>query len=196
MAVVNPLGIDLDQYKYGFHDRDDTYAFKSQKGLNRGVIEMISHMKSEPDWMRAYRLHSLGVFDKKPMPMWGGNVGERLRRSSTPHEADGEPGQDAGPGVARRSSARSTAWASRRRRRSTSRGSARSTRARSCTTASARSGRACVVFLDMDSALREYPDIVKEYFGTVVPPEDNKFAASTARRGAAARSCTSRRACT
>jgi Fe-S cluster assembly protein SufB len=75
MAVTNPLGIDLDQYKYGFHDPEQ-YAFKSRKGLNREIVEMISHMKSEPDWMRAFRLHSLGVWDKKPLPTWGGNVGE------------------------------------------------------------------------------------------------------------------------
>src|SRR5438105_1504819 len=76
MAVTNPLGIDLDQYKYGFHDPEDTYAFKSRKGLDREIVEMISHMKSEPDWMRAFRLHSLGVWEKKPLPTWGGNVGE------------------------------------------------------------------------------------------------------------------------
>ena len=76
MAVTNPLGIDLDQYKYGFHDPEDAYAFKSRKGLDREIVEMISHMKSEPDWMRAFRLHSLGVWDKKPLPTWGGNVGE------------------------------------------------------------------------------------------------------------------------
>ena len=76
MAVANPLGIDLDQYKYGFRDPEDTYAFKSRKGLDREIVQMISHMKSEPDWMRAYRLHSLGVFEKKPTPTWGGNVGE------------------------------------------------------------------------------------------------------------------------
>ncbi|HET7263380.1 MAG TPA: Fe-S cluster assembly protein SufB, partial [bacterium] len=75
MAVTNPLGIDLDQYKYGFHDPEQ-YAFKSRKGLDREIVEMISHMKSEPDWMRAFRLHSLGIFEKRPNPTWGGNVGE------------------------------------------------------------------------------------------------------------------------
>ena len=74
MVVTNPLGIDLDQYKYGFHDSEQ-YAFKSRKGLDREIVEMISHMKSEPNWMRAFRLHSLGVGEKKPLPTWGGNVG-------------------------------------------------------------------------------------------------------------------------
>jgi hypothetical protein len=42
MAVTNPLGIDLDQYKYGFHDPEDAYPFKSRKGLDREIVEMTS----------------------------------------------------------------------------------------------------------------------------------------------------------
>ena len=105
MAAVNPLGIDLDQYKYGFHDRDDTYAFKSEKGLNRKVIEQISHMKDEPEWMRAYRLHSLGVFEKKPMPMWGGNVAQidfdDIYYYMKPMENQGKTWDDVSPEIKR-----------------------------------------------------------------------------------------------
>ena len=56
-------------YKYGFHDADD-YAFKSQRGLNREVVEMISTYKKEPDWMLQFRLRALDIFFKKPMPTW------------------------------------------------------------------------------------------------------------------------------
>src|SRR5258708_13730818 len=56
-------------YKYGFHDADD-YAFKSQRGLNREVVEMISAYKKEPDWMLQFRLRALDIFRKKPMPTW------------------------------------------------------------------------------------------------------------------------------
>ena len=71
-----------------------------------------------------------------------------------------------------------TAWASRRPSASSSPASARSTRAKSSTTSCARTSRsrACI-FLDMDSALREHPEIVREYFGTIIPHNDNKFAA-------------------
>ncbi len=70
MAQANPLGIDLDQYKWGFR-MPENYVFKSRKGLSREVVEEISYLKGEPDWMRAFRLHSLEVFLKKPMPTWG-----------------------------------------------------------------------------------------------------------------------------
>src|SRR5512135_2388346 len=62
---------DVGQYKYGFHDRDDNYTFKSQKGLNREVVENISRMKDEPQWMLEFRLKALDHFLKRPMPNWG-----------------------------------------------------------------------------------------------------------------------------
>ena len=47
---------DIGEYKYGFHDRDDNYTFKSEKGLSREVVENISRMKGEPEWMLEFRL--------------------------------------------------------------------------------------------------------------------------------------------
>ena len=62
---------DIGEYKYGFHDRDDNFAFKSRKGLDREVVEQISHMKGEPQWMLDFRLKALDHFQKRPMPNWG-----------------------------------------------------------------------------------------------------------------------------
>jgi len=62
---------DIGEYKYGFHDRDDNYTFKSEKGLNREVVENISRMKGEPQWMLEFRLKALDHFMKRPMPNWG-----------------------------------------------------------------------------------------------------------------------------
>src|SRR5437773_8384392 len=59
--------------KYGFFDKEN-YAFRSKKGLSHDVVEEISWMKSEPDWMRDFRHRSLDIFYKKPMPQWGGNL--------------------------------------------------------------------------------------------------------------------------
>ena len=50
---------DIGEYKYGFHDRDDNYVFKSQRGLSREVVENISRMKNEPQWMLEFRLKAL-----------------------------------------------------------------------------------------------------------------------------------------
>ncbi|MGZ7066533.1 MAG: Fe-S cluster assembly protein SufB, partial [Candidatus Aminicenantales bacterium] len=64
-----------DDYKYGFRDSDDHYSFKSGRGLNREVVQQISEMKSEPQWMRDIRLKALDVFWQKPTPTWGGDLG-------------------------------------------------------------------------------------------------------------------------
>src|SRR5581483_11864610 len=60
--------------KYGFTVPDTNYAFKSRKGLDREVVAQISEMKNEPQWMRDFRLRALEIFEKKPMPTWGGDL--------------------------------------------------------------------------------------------------------------------------
>ena len=60
----------LDQYKYGF-SMPEKYHFKSEKGHSRKVIEMISHMKNEPDWMREFRLRAYEIFLKKSLVVFG-----------------------------------------------------------------------------------------------------------------------------
>src|SRR5579884_208652 len=178
MAVVNPLGIDLDQYRYGFHDPVDGYAFRSERGLSRKVVEQISHLKSEPDWMRAYRLHSLGVFEKKPMPTWGGNVGEidldNIYYYMKPTEGQGRTWDDVPENIKRTFDRLGIPEAEKKYLAGVGAQYESEVVYHSLREEWTKQG---VVFLDMDSGLREHPDIVKEYFGTVVPPEDNKFAA-------------------
>jgi Fe-S cluster assembly protein SufB len=64
---------DIGQYKYGFHDKED-YFFKSEKGLSREVVENISSMKGEPQWMLDFRLKALEHFLSRPMPTWGPDI--------------------------------------------------------------------------------------------------------------------------
>ncbi|MEM9703793.1 MAG: hypothetical protein AAF907_15245, partial [Planctomycetota bacterium] len=66
--------VDLGDYRFGFHDPTDKYAFKSRKGLDREVVAQISEMKGEPAWMRDYRLDSLALFEQRPTPDWGGEL--------------------------------------------------------------------------------------------------------------------------
>ena len=64
---------DLNQdyaARYGFHDPED-YVHKAPKGLSHEVVEMISRYKQEPDWMRRFRHEALDIFLQKPMPKWG-----------------------------------------------------------------------------------------------------------------------------
>src|SRR5690625_8023311 len=63
------------EYKYGFHDKDVS-VFRTEKGLTRKVVEEISNMKEEPEWMLEYRLKALEHFYKRPMPQWGGDLSE------------------------------------------------------------------------------------------------------------------------
>ena len=64
-----------DKYRFGFSVPED-YVFKSRKGLSQKIVEEISFIKSEPAWMRDFRLSSYKRFTQKPMPNWGGNLGE------------------------------------------------------------------------------------------------------------------------
>src|SRR5690606_31817088 len=66
--------IGVGEYQYGFHDPTDKYVFKSRKGLDREIVEQISKMKNEPEWMLQFRLDSLETFFKKPTPNWGGKL--------------------------------------------------------------------------------------------------------------------------
>ena len=65
-----------DTYKYGFAKPTRDYVFKSRPGLSARVVEQISDYKSEPTWMREFRLKALVIFESKPTPTWGGNLGE------------------------------------------------------------------------------------------------------------------------
>src|SRR5688572_33505935 len=66
------VGINADyKEKFGFHDPESAYAFKSPKGLSRELVQQISEFKNEPDWMREFRLKALEHFLSRPQPTWG-----------------------------------------------------------------------------------------------------------------------------
>src|SRR6185436_19612648 len=70
MTTATTTGIrEGYEEKYSFHD-DEQHVFKSRRGLDRAIVEEISAMKGEPQWMRDYRVKALEIFEKKPMPTW------------------------------------------------------------------------------------------------------------------------------
>jgi len=73
--IVQEIGSDYGA-KYGFHTSDapEDYFFKSGRGLSHELVEKISEHKSEPDWMRKFRHASLDYFLARPLPSWGGDV--------------------------------------------------------------------------------------------------------------------------
>ncbi len=180
MAITeDQLRQEQEQYKYGFSDPEN-YVFKSKRGLSAEVVEEISYMKGEPDWMRDFRLKSLKHYNKRPMPQWGGggllneidfdNIYYYVKPSDRAENSwedvpdyikdtfdklgipEAEKKFLAGVGA----QYESEVIYHNLQKDLEAQG---------------------VIFLDTDSALKQYPELFKKYFGTIIPPNDNKFAA-------------------
>ena len=171
------LGLDLGRYKLGWSDEED-YVFKPRKGIDEHIIEEISWMKGEPAWMRDFRLKSFERFGRRSMPTWGGDMSgidfadifyyikptESLVDdwSQVPDSIKNTYEKLGIPEAERKYLAGVTAQYEsevvyhRNREDLEEQG---------------------IIFCDMDTALREYPEIVKAYFGRIIPPNDNKFSA-------------------
>lgn len=163
---------------YGFHDDDVTYSFKSQKGLTAEIVRQISQMKQEPAWMTEVRLKAYELFTGKPTPEWGGDLSGidyddiyYYVRATDQVERD----WDEVPAEIKRTFDRlGIPEAEQKYLQGVSAQYDSESVYHNIRKDLEEKG---VIFLDMDSGLREYPDLVKEYFGTVIPSADNKFAA-------------------
>src|ERR1041385_2155090 len=168
-----------DDYQYGFSDPEQ-YSFKSRRGLDRDVVEQISAHKHEPDWMLQFRLRALDIFLKKPMPTWTSatlseidfaNIFYYLRPTENSAEKNWD---DVPPYIKDTFDKLGIPEAERKFLAGVSAQYASEVLYNSIREDLEKQG---VIFLDMDSGLRQYPELVKEYFGTVIPAADNKFAA-------------------
>ena len=177
MVTVEKPQVDIGDYKYGFHDTED-YFFKSERGLSREVVESISKMKNEPDWMREYRLKAYDHFVKRPMPTWGGDLSEidfnNIFYYIRPAEKQGKNWDEVPAYIKDTFEKLGIPEAERKFLAGVGAQYESEVIYHSLREDLEKQG---VLFLDMDSALREHPDIVKQYFGTVIPANDNKFAA-------------------
>ncbi|MCX7835924.1 MAG: Fe-S cluster assembly protein SufB [bacterium] len=168
----------LDTYKYGFYDTAEP-VFKTEKGLNEDVVRMISAKKNEPQWMLEFRLNAYREFISKPMPNWGSPLLQEVNFDDIyyyikPTDRQGDTWEDV-PSYIKETfdklgipEAEKTMLAGI---------GAQYDSEVVYHNLKEQWEKLGVTFLDMDSGLREYPQIVREYFGTVVPPSDNKFAA-------------------
>jgi Fe-S cluster assembly protein SufB len=167
-----------DDYKYGFRDSDDHYSFKSGKGLNRDVVHQISEMKGEPQWMRDIRLKALDVFWQKPTPTWGGDLGHldfnNIHYYMRAADRQGKTWDDVPAEIKNTFDKLGIPEAERRFLAGVGAQYESEVVYHSLRDDLQQKG---VIFVDTDTALREHPDLVKEYFGTVIPIHDNKFAA-------------------
>src|SRR5438309_7954106 len=172
MAIAD---LDLGKYKLGWSDVEE-YVFKPKRGLNEDIIREMSWMKGEPDWMRDFRLKSYRHFQKRPMPNWGGDMSQIYFDDIYYYIKPTEKQVDAWdqlpdsvkqtyeklgiPEAERKYLAGVTAQYEsevvyhRNREDLEQQG---------------------VIFTDMDTALREHPELVRAWFGKIIPPNDNKF---------------------
>lgn len=167
-----------DDYKYGFRDSVDHYAFNSGKGLSREIVNQISEMKSEPDWMREFRLKALDVFGQKPMPNWGGDLSELnfndIRYFVKATDRQGKTWDDVPTEIKNTFDKLGIPEAERKFLAGVGAQYESEVVYHSLREDLQKKG---VIFVDTDTALREYPDLVKQYLGTIIPIQDNKFAA-------------------
>ena len=68
-------GLSLDEYQYRFVD-DKAHVFRTRPGLDKDIVRQISKHKDEPEWMLEFRLKALKIYERKPMPTWGGDLSE------------------------------------------------------------------------------------------------------------------------
>jgi Fe-S cluster assembly protein SufB len=176
---MTTFDLDLSKYNLGWSDEGVEYAFTPTKGINPGVVDQISWWKGEPRWMTQLRQRSLRLFERKPMAEWFAvnmpdidfqdiyyylrPAGEQVDNwDELPEEMMRTYEKLGIPEAERQYLAGVTAQYESEVVYHKNRDDL------------AEQG---ILFCDMDTALREYPELVKEYFGTVIPPGDNKFAA-------------------
>lgn len=178
VATPKPQQIDLGEYKYGFRDEED-YVFKSEKGLSREVVENISKMKGEPEWMLEYRLKSLDHWNKRPMPNWGSPEIHEIDFDDIyyyirPAEKMGKTWDEVPEYIKDTFEKLGIPEAERKFLAGVGAQYESEVIYHSLREDLEKQG---VIFLDMDSAVNEHPELVKQYFGTIIPYNDNKFAA-------------------
>jgi Fe-S cluster assembly protein SufB len=175
--TTTDIGIDLTRYQLGWSDEQD-YVFKPKRGLTDDIVNEMSWMKGEPQWMRDFRLKALRHFRRRPMPTWGADLGmidfDNIYYYIKPTEGQVSDWDMLPESIKRTYEKLGIPEAERKYL--------------SGVTAQYESEvvfhrnredleRMGVIFCDMDTALREHPELVKPYFGTIIPQNDNKFAA-------------------
>jgi Fe-S cluster assembly protein SufB len=172
-------GINSDyKEKFGFNDPESGYAYKAPKGLSREIVETISDFKDEPQWMRDFRLKALEHFEGRPTPKWGGDLDQidfddihYFVRASEKNSRDwSEVPEDIKYTFDRLGIPEAE-------RKFLSGVGAQYESEVVYHQVNEKLEAQGVIFTDMDTALREHEDLLREYWATVIPPNDNKLAA-------------------
>ncbi|MFA4873022.1 MAG: SufD family Fe-S cluster assembly protein [Patescibacteria group bacterium] len=166
-----------DNYRYGF-SMPERYVFKTRKGIGQDVVEQISLQKKEPVWMREYRLKSFAYFQNRPLPTWGASLEgidfNALYYYIKPVDAKARTWEDLPEEIKKTYDAIGIPESEKKQLAGVTAQYESEVVYGSLLQSLTAQG---VIFCDMDTGLRDYPDIVKQYFGTIIPANDNKFAA-------------------
>jgi Fe-S cluster assembly protein SufB len=174
--IVQGIGSDYE-IKYGFRV-DENYFFKSGRGLSHELIDAISSHKDEPDWMRKFRHKSLDYFLARPLPTWGGDLSgidfDNIFYYIKPTEKQASSWEELPSEIKDTWDKLGIPEAEKKYLAGVGAQYESEVVYHKLQEDLERQG---VIFLDMDSGLREHEELVKQYFGTVIPQNDNKFAA-------------------
>ncbi len=181
VVIVTKQSLDIrDDYekKYGFKTNVKS-VYETEKGLSERVVREISDIKKESDWLKQFRLRALNHFLKRPLPQWGGNLNAidlndivyYVRPTDQPQAKTWE---DLPPEIKKTFDALGIPEAERKFLAGVGAQFESENVYHSLQKHLEKQG---VIFVDPDTGLREYPHIFKKYFSTVIPIEDNKFAA-------------------
>ena len=175
MATEN---IDIDYTKYDFKDSTEMYVHLSKKGLSKETVIEISKMKNEPQWMLDFRIRSYEVFMEKPMPTWGGDLSvidfQNIYYYAKASDKTEKNWDDVPDNVKKTFDKLGIPEAEKKFLAGVGAQYESEVVYHNLREDLAKQG---VLFLDTDQALIDHPEIFKKYFGKIIPPEDNKFAA-------------------
>jgi Fe-S cluster assembly protein SufB len=174
MAVTD---LDLGRYKLGWSDAEE-YVFKPKRGLNADIVNEMSWMKGEPDWVRERRLKALRHFERRPMPTWGGDMSEifldNIYYYIKPTDKQVDAWDQLPESVKQTYEKLGIPEAERKYLAGvTAQYESEVVYHKNRDDLEAQG----VIFCDMDTAMREHPELVRQYFGKVIPANDNKFSA-------------------
>ena len=169
--------VSNDRSKFDFKD-EIVYLAETKRGLTRDTVEEISAFKNEPDWMLQFRLRAYEHFLKRPMPKWGGDLSRidfaKMMYYRKPSEREEKSWDDVPEQIKATFEKLGIPEAERKFLAGVGAQYDSEVVYHSVREELSKLG---VVFMGTDQALIEHPEIFRKYFGTVVPPEDNKFAA-------------------
>lgn len=168
---------NTEEYQYGFSD-PETFVFKSRKGLDESVVRQISSIKGEPEWMLAFRLKAFEHFQSRPIPTWGADLSgldlDDIYYYVKPTEGEGRTWDEVPDTIKNTFDKLGIPDAEQKYLAGVGAQYESEMIYHNVQESLQKQG---VLFLSIEEGLRQHPDIFREYFSSVIPIEDNKFAA-------------------